>query len=190
MSVEPKSDVVTRAEIASLDRIRNVSMGLQNPLQISTGDLVPARDEHCVNFILNRNAFIIAAHHPSLSPHPSRSEHRICPKRFHWFVSLRHITKCRARRNKGDAQMFVASFKNPRCSKCGETMSLRIIEPERPGFDLKTFECPKCYDTKTLVAPITSAVDVSIASPTSTAILPPRSTRPFRASRDLCSRYR
>src|SRR3984957_13974910 len=31
MSVEPKSDVTTRAEIASLDRIRNVSMGLQNP---------------------------------------------------------------------------------------------------------------------------------------------------------------
>jgi hypothetical protein len=86
--------------------------------------------------------------------------------------------------------MFVASFKNPRCSKCGETMSLRIIEPERPGFDLKTFECPKCYDTKTLVAPITSAVDVSIASSTSTAMPPPRSPRPFRASRDLCSRYR
>src|SRR3984957_14534812 len=31
MSVEPKSDVTTRAEIASLDRIRNVSVGLQNP---------------------------------------------------------------------------------------------------------------------------------------------------------------
>src|ERR1700726_4549508 len=31
MSVEPKSDVTTRAEIASLDRIRNVSIGLQNP---------------------------------------------------------------------------------------------------------------------------------------------------------------
>ena len=29
MSVEPKSDATTRAEIASLDRIRNVSVGLQ-----------------------------------------------------------------------------------------------------------------------------------------------------------------
>jgi hypothetical protein len=29
MSVEPKSDATTRAEIASLDRMRNVSVGLQ-----------------------------------------------------------------------------------------------------------------------------------------------------------------
>jgi hypothetical protein len=86
--------------------------------------------------------------------------------------------------------MFVASIKSPRCSKCGETMPLRVIEPERPGFDLQTFECPKCCNTKTLVAPITEEVDVSIASPTSTAIPPPRSPRPFRTSRDLCSRYR
>jgi hypothetical protein len=86
--------------------------------------------------------------------------------------------------------MFKESTKSPDCSKCGETMSLRIIEPERPGFDSQTFECPKCYDTETLVAPVSSAIEVSIASPTSTAILPPRSARPFRTSRDLCSRYR
>jgi hypothetical protein len=79
--------------------------------------------------------------------------------------------------------MLVTSIKSPRCSKCGDTMSLRIIEPERPGFDSQTFECPKCSDTKTLVAPISSA-------PTSTGIPPPRSPRPFRSSRDLCSRYR
>jgi hypothetical protein len=30
-------------------------------------------------------------------------------------------------------------------------MSLRLIEPERPGFDSRTFECPKCYDTETFV---------------------------------------
>jgi hypothetical protein len=48
-----------------------------------TGDLVPSRDEHRANFIFSRNAFIIAAHHPRLSPHPSFSEHRIYPKRFH-----------------------------------------------------------------------------------------------------------
>jgi hypothetical protein len=74
--------------------------------------------------------------------------------------------------------MLVASIKSPRCSKCGETMSLRIIEPERAGFDSQTFECPKCYDTETLVAPISSAIEVAI------------STRPLRTSRDLCSRYR
>ena len=33
-------------------------------------------------------------------------------------------------------------------------MSLRIIEPERPGFDLQTFECPKCFSTETLVVSI------------------------------------
>jgi hypothetical protein len=40
-------------------------------------------------------------------------------------------------------------------------MALRIIEPERPGFDSRTFECPKCYDTETLVVSISSEVDVS-----------------------------
>jgi hypothetical protein len=33
-------------------------------------------------------------------------------------------------------------------------MLLQIIEPERPGFDSRTFECPKCYGIKTLVASI------------------------------------
>jgi predicted RNA-binding Zn-ribbon protein involved in translation (DUF1610 family) len=41
-------------------------------------------------------------------------------------------------------------IESPRCSKCGEVMALRIIEPERPGFDLLTFECPKCLGTETL----------------------------------------
>jgi transposase-like protein len=76
--------------------------------------------------------------------------------------------------------MFVANFKSPHCLKCEETMSLRVIEPERPGFESQTFECPKCHDTKTLVTPISSAAEASIAAPT---------TIPSR-SRDLCSRYR
>jgi hypothetical protein len=41
-------------------------------------------------------------------------------------------------------------------------MSLRISEPERPGFDLRTFECPKCYDTETLVTSISPEIPVSI----------------------------
>jgi hypothetical protein len=53
---------------------------------------------------------------------------------------------------------------------------LRLIEPERPGFDSRTFECPKCYDTETFVVSISCEVDVSIApSLASTATLPPRS---------------
>jgi hypothetical protein len=48
--------------------------------------------------------------------------------------------------------MFADRFKGPRCQKWGET--LRIIEPERPGFDSRTFECPKCFVTETLVVSI------------------------------------
>jgi hypothetical protein len=69
-------------------------------------------------------------------------------------------------------------------------MALRVIEPERPGFDSRTFECPKCFGTETLVVAISFEEDIAIGSPTSTATPPARSPRPFRTSRDLCSRYR
>jgi hypothetical protein len=62
-----------------------------------------------------------------------------------------------------DYAVFVDVIESPRCSKCGEMMALRIIEPERPGFDLRTFECPECLGTATLVASISCEVDVSIA---------------------------
>jgi hypothetical protein len=40
MSVEPKSDAMTRAEIASLDRMKNVSVGcrMQHPLDAFCAD--------------------------------------------------------------------------------------------------------------------------------------------------------
>jgi hypothetical protein len=63
----------------------------------------------------------------------------------------------------GEYAVFMDGIESPRCSKCGEMMALRIIEPERPGFDLRTFECPKCLGTETLVASISREVDVSIA---------------------------
>jgi hypothetical protein len=44
-------------------------------------------------------------------------------------------------------------------------MSLRIIEPERPGFDSRTFECPKCYDTETFVASISHEINAAIVTP-------------------------
>jgi hypothetical protein len=62
----------------------------------------------------------------------------------------------------GKYAMFVDRINNPRCQKCGAMMSLRIIEPERPGFDSRTFECPKCYDTETFVASISHEINVSI----------------------------
>jgi hypothetical protein len=72
--------------------------------------------------------------------------------------------------------MFVTRIKSPRCQNCEETMSLRIVEPERPGFDLRTFECPKCFVSETLVVPISGEADISIArSPVSPATPPPRS---------------
>ena len=59
--------------------------------------------------------------------------------------------------------MFVTRIKSPRCQKCEETMSLRIVEPERPGFDLRTFQCPKCFVSETLVVSISGEADISEA---------------------------
>jgi len=61
--------------------------------------------------------------------------------------------------------MFVDRIKSPRCPKCGAMMSLQIIEPERPGFDSRTFECPKCYDTETFVASISHEMNVDMVTP-------------------------
>jgi transposase-like protein len=33
----------------------------------------------------------------------------------------------------------------PRCPKCSAVMMLARIEPDRPGHDKRTFECPVCY---------------------------------------------
>jgi uncharacterized protein (UPF0212 family) len=30
------------------------------------------------------------------------------------------------------------------CPGCGNPMRLARIEPDKPGFDLRIFECPKC----------------------------------------------
>jgi hypothetical protein len=52
-------------------------------------------------------------------------------------------------------------------------MALRIIEPERPGFDSRTFECPKCFATETLVVSISSEPGISTAlSPAAKATSP------------------
>ena len=42
-------------------------------------------------------------------------------------------------------------------------MELRTIEPERPGFDSQTFECPKCFVTDTLVVSISREAEASLA---------------------------
>jgi len=40
----------------------------------------------------------------------------------------------------------------PECPKCSALMYLALIEPEKPGFDLRTFECPRCQHVETIVA--------------------------------------
>jgi hypothetical protein len=32
----------------------------------------------------------------------------------------------------------------PKCTRHATQMYLARIEPEKPGFDLRTFECPRC----------------------------------------------
>jgi hypothetical protein len=42
------------------------------------------------------------------------------------------------------ATLHSVSIGRPHCSKCGTKMRLFGIEPERPGYELHSFECPKC----------------------------------------------
>jgi len=32
----------------------------------------------------------------------------------------------------------------PKCSRCGTRMSLVRIFPDKPGYDQRTYECPRC----------------------------------------------
>jgi hypothetical protein len=46
----------------------------------------------------------------------------------------------------------LAAVERPRCPKCDGRMMLAQIESRPAGFDLRTFECPKCeYSQKSLV---------------------------------------
>ncbi len=39
----------------------------------------------------------------------------------------------------------------PECPECSAPMYLALIEPKQPGFDLRTFECPRCQHLETVV---------------------------------------
>lgn len=43
------------------------------------------------------------------------------------------------------------SIKRPDCSKCGTAMLLFGIEPESPGLELLSFECPRCNNIETRI---------------------------------------
>jgi hypothetical protein len=39
----------------------------------------------------------------------------------------------------------------PECSICSAQMYLAYIEPEKPGYDVRTFECPRCQHVEIAV---------------------------------------
>jgi hypothetical protein len=47
-----------------------------------------------------------------------------------------------------------AAIKRPACPKCGTKMWLFGIEPEKPGFELHSFDCPKCHHIETAIGKI------------------------------------
>jgi hypothetical protein len=48
------------------------------------------------------------------------------------------------------ATPYLDAIARPNCSECGAETLLVGIEPERPGCDLYTFQCPNCeaFDTE------------------------------------------
>jgi hypothetical protein len=48
---------------------------------------------------------------------------------------------------------FVDNLRPP-CSKCGRPLVLIRIEPEEPGFDLRTYYCAACEDSEVIIAAI------------------------------------
>ena len=66
------------------------------------------------------------------------------------------MTRYRANKGAGWLRMtfkFVDTIRPP-CSKCGRPLILTRIEPEEPGFDLRTYYCAACEDTEVVMVPI------------------------------------
>src|SRR5262245_40257468 len=65
-----------------------------------------------------------------------------------------------ARAKFGPATPYCDSIVRPKCPECGSAAFLVGIEPERPGYKLHTFQCPKCEHFETAVGkphrPVTS----------------------------------
>ena len=48
---------------------------------------------------------------------------------------------------------FVDTIRPP-CSKCGRPLILTRIEPEEPGFDLRTYYCAACENSEVIIAAV------------------------------------
>ena len=42
-------------------------------------------------------------------------------------------------------------YDRPRCPKCITQMYLAQIKPDQPGFDLRTFICPRCKNSESVL---------------------------------------
>jgi hypothetical protein len=64
----------------------------------------------------------------------------------------------------GESQMTFSEYtlentpinERPECPECSALMYLAIIEAEKPGLDLRTFECPRCQHVETVVVEFAS----------------------------------
>jgi hypothetical protein len=50
--------------------------------------------------------------------------------------------------------MTSTEYTRPDCPQCVAQTYLARIEPEKPGHDLRTFECPRCQHTERAVVKV------------------------------------
>jgi uncharacterized Zn finger protein len=60
----------------------------------------------------------------------------------------------------------------PRCPNCGGQMMLTRIEPERPGYDRRLFECKECGHSETTIVQFREARAEDGVSATQLALSP------------------
>jgi predicted RNA-binding Zn-ribbon protein involved in translation (DUF1610 family) len=52
------------------------------------------------------------------------------------------------------APLHLAPIVRPECPKCGTQMILARIMPEAPSEDRRTFECPMCEHSESVLVPV------------------------------------
>jgi hypothetical protein len=52
----------------------------------------------------------------------------------------------------------------PSCAECESPMILSHIEPDRPGFDLRTYACLMCAATQSIVVAISCPSEPALAT--------------------------
>ena len=45
----------------------------------------------------------------------------------------------------------ITPIERPPCPKCGALMWLTRVEPDKPDHDTRTFECPECENSETVL---------------------------------------